>query len=285
MKRHKISIKQSGERLDVVATDWLNLTRSAAAKFIRSGEILLNGLAVKPGEITKPGDSISYQPVARRAANLRIPIIYQDDDIMVLDKPAGLVVHPTGQNNKADTLVDFVIKHTSDPDRSRPGIIHRLDKDTSGLIIVARNLTAKTYMQRLFASRAVQKEYLALVKGVLPHDQAEINLPIAAGVGIKRTVQPGGRLATTDYQVIKRYPAATLLRAWPKSGRTHQLRVHFAAIGHPIIGDNLYGSADIRLDRHFLHAHKLAFTGPNGNFIEVTSELPKALKDYLDTLE
>lgn len=284
MKRHKVTAGQAGARLDAIVKDWLNITRSQAARAIRSGEILLNELRVKPGEVVGAGDQISYNEIIQARPSLDIPIVFEDPDIMVLDKPAGLVVHPTGAAQTDATLVDFVRRHTIDPDASRPGIVHRLDRDTSGLIIVAKNLEAKNYMQRLFADRKVTKEYIALVSGRIPKDRAEIDLPIGAGAGVKRLIDPTGRAARTVYEVIKRYPDATLLNAWPKSGRTHQLRVHFAAIGHPIVGDALYGHSEPDLHRQFLHAHKLAFTSPSGKFVEVTSPLPKSLKSYLSTL-
>ncbi len=284
MRRLRVKPAQSQRRLDLVVSDWLALSRSQAARAIKLGEITLNGLAAKAREIIKAGDQIEYRPPAASAQPISVPIVYEDDDMLVVDKPAGLLVHPTSHGNQA-TLVDFARQRSADPDPTRPGIVHRLDKDTSGLIIIAKTAAAKTYLQRRFADRKVDKEYLVLVEGSLPRSRAEINLPIGAGVGLRRRVDPGGRRALTHYEVIKRYPESTYLQAHPASGRTHQLRVHFAAIGHAIVGDELYGRAEPRLGRQFLHAHKLAFTAPGGQWLELTSPLPQALKDYLDSLE
>lgn len=285
MKRLKISQAKSGQRLDLVVSEWLGITRSQAARAIRSGEVRLNELMVKAGELVKTGDGLSFQPPKQTATKLKIPIIYEDDDIIVVDKPAGLIVHPTGATGNQSSLVDFARAHSSDPDAARPGIVHRLDRDTSGLLIIAKTATAKAFLQRQFAGHKVEKEYLALVSGVLTKPAAEINLPIGAGPGIKRQIDPNGRTAVTKYQRIKQYHHATLVQAWPESGRTHQLRVHFASIGHPIIGDNLYGQAEPLLGRHFLHAHKLAFTAPNGQWVALTSPLPQQLQGYLDSLD
>jgi len=281
MKKFTIKAAQAGQRLDVVVAGWQGITRSQAARLIRSGEVTLNGFKVKVGEITKTNDHISHQSSIAKVKPPKIAIVYQDNDLMVVDKPAGLTVHPTGRSGQTATLVDFVKSHTLDPDPLRPGIVHRLDKDTSGLLVVAKTAKSKQYLQRLFAGRKVEKEYVALVEGIVPQRRAEIDLPIGAGIGVRRRVDPAGRAAKTRYEVLKQYHDATLLRAWPASGRTHQLRVHFAAIGHPIVGDSLYGRADPALDRQFLHAHKLAFLAPNGQWLELTSEMPAELKDYL----
>lgn len=283
MKRIVVKRVQAGQRFDLVASSWLNLTRSQVARHIRSGEITLNGFKVKAGELVKLGDHLAYQPVTQNIKPPKVPIIYENADLLIVDKPAGLSVHPTGRSGQTATLVDFVKSQTLDPDPLRPGIVHRLDKDTSGLLVVAKTVKAKQYLQQLFAARKVEKEYLALVVGIMPQRRAEINLPIGAGSGVRRRVDPAGRGARTRYEVITQYHHSSLVQAWPASGRTHQIRVHFAAIGHPIVGDSMYGQADPDLGRQFLHAHKLAFIAPSGQRLELTSPLPKDLQDYLKT--
>lgn len=212
-------------------------------------------------------------------------VVYENTDLLVLDKPAGLVVHE-GHGNTGPTVTDW-LKHyfpKSPLAHERFGLLHRLDKDTSGLLLVAKTKTAFVYYKQLFRSHQITKEYLVLVHGRLTPSRGVIQIPIARGL-VKRTqFEPAhsGRPAETKYQVDHQYQGSTLLKAWPKTGRTHQLRVHFSSIGHPIVGDKVYGKAD-ELVRQFLHAHQLDFVDSHGKPRRFISPLPNDLKTYLDS--
>lgn len=284
MRRHKVSADQANQRFDVVAAEWLDLGRSQVTKLIKSGRLQVDNQTVKPGTKLSQGQRLLFQPGEVEPRALKVPIVYQDKAIMVVEKPAGLAVHPASRYRLGPTLVDFARQITDDPDLDRPGIVHRLDKETSGLIILAKTAKSKAELQRTFKSRQVDKEYLVLVQGRLSSQRGSIKLPIAAGIGMRRVVETSGRSAETAFEVIKKYANQTLVRVWPRTGRTHQIRVHFAAIGHPVIGDRLYGRADPRLGRQFLHAHKLKFRSPTGQWVEVESPLPNDLKHYLESL-
>lgn len=202
---------------------------------------------------------------------------------MVVDKPAGLVVHATGGKDDSQNLSRLLGAKITDAGSDRPGIVHRLDRDTSGVMIVAKTAAAKEYLQAQFKARGVKKVYQALVKGVAKEDQFKIDLPLGPHDNhpLKRQVATGGKGATTELRVIQRYQDATLLEARPLTGRTHQLRVHLAAIGHPILGDELYGVPASGLSRQFLHACSLELTLPNGQQRQFESQLPADLWEYL----
>lgn len=214
----------------------------------------------------------------------KLTIVYEDSDLLICDKPAGLLVHPAPGGSEP-TLVDFARLHTQDTDPDRPGIVHRLDKNTSGLVIVAKTVAAKTYLQSAFKNHEIQKTYLALVSGHPSHSQAIIRLPIMrqSGHPARRKVAVGGRDSETHYLTVGNYGPYSLLELKPKSGRTHQLRVHLSHLGHPLVGDSLYGKVLPKtLNRQFLHASKLEFVGPSGQNISVSSPLPPDLQAFLD---
>ncbi len=215
-----------------------------------------------------------------------VAILYEDDDVIVVDKPAGLVVHAVGSRDLSLNLARVLAVKVSDADSDRPGIVHRLDRDTSGVMIVARTATAKRFLQDQFKARWVEKVYIALVKGVVADDRFKIDLPLGPHHThpTKRQVVASGKSATTELVVVRRYRDATLVEAHPLTGRTHQLRVHLAAIGHPIVGDRLYGTATTSLGRQFLHAASLDLELPSGHRQRFTSPLPKDLEEYLQTL-
>lgn len=287
MKWHKISDAEAAQRLDVTVAEWLGLSRSQSSGLIKSGQVMLDNARAKSSWLPIVGQKLTYNPMGSidSKAEVVLPIVYEDDALLIIDKPAGLVVHPTGPGDHQSSVVDFAKRHTTDSENLRPGIVHRIDKDTSGLVIIAKTAKSKAQLQRLFRSRQVQKQYIALVKGHLAKKEAEINLPIAKGTGVKRSVQPGGRSALTRYEVVKFYQKFSLLNVWIESGRTHQIRVHLAAIGYPVVGDGTYGTTDSNLKRQFLHAHKLSFTSPTGVQVSAQSPLPNDLKDYLQSLK
>lgn len=209
---------------------------------------------------------------------------YSDDDLLVVDKPAGLLTHATTHSNEP-TLADWAKSHTSDDEPLRAGIVHRLDRDTSGLIIIAKNKSAKQYLQKLLKAREIKKTYTALVRGIPALPEAKIDLPLGRSLRAptKRRVNLDGKSAITYYKVISELAGKALLEVKPESGRTHQIRVHLAHIGHPIIGDEQYGGGS-HLPRQFLHASRLEFIGPSQQVIDVSSPLPKDLEQFLQEI-
>ncbi len=280
----RLKVKESGPRLDVYLARHL-ASRSQAQKAVVAGAVTVNGITAKPATQLEAGDVIEFHPISSPKASLPqldFKVVYQDDDLLVIEKPAGVPV----EGSKTDRrLLDFAGRHTSDPDKIRPGIVHRLDRDTSGLLIIAKTAGAKAFIQQAFKARRVEKTYLALVRGHLEPARAIISLPIARSHSLtQRAVAAAGRAAETSYSVQKYYQGFSLVEVTPKTGRTHQIRVHFSYLGHPIAGDMLYGQPTPRLSRHFLHAAKLSFTGPSGQLIKLESSLPADLADFLTNL-
>ena len=290
-----------GERVD----KWLvrqlpDHSRTEIQRWIREGLVRVNGRATKPGYKLEPGDVVEVDvPAAEPYEEVRpepIPlnIVYQDEDLLVIDKPAGMVVHPA-PGHAHGTLVNALLYHVPDLQGiggvERPGIVHRLDKDTSGLLLVAKNDQAHRELQRQFKEREVEKTYLALVEGHLHPPVGRIEVPIGRDKQHRKRMAPmrEGREAVTEYKVLGHYGDYTLVEAKPLTGRTHQIRVHFSYIGHPLAGDTVYGRRKQRLKprlkRHFLHAHRLRFRHPRtGEVMEFVSPLPPDLKAVLDDL-
>lgn len=230
-----------------------------------------------------------------------IAVIYEDKNFLALYKPAGVLVHPIKTKNyklktNEPTLVDWLLKHypevkkVGDDPEARPGIVHRLDKDTSGVILVARNQKYFDYLKKLFGEHQIKKTYSALVHGRLEPRVGVIKKPILLKSGtIKRTVWRGRmeKEAITEYKVKKYFKDFSLVEVYPKTGRTHQIRVHLASIGYPIVGDSLYGPKknSLGLNRHFLHAASLEFNSARGKRIRLDAELPEELKRIIDDLE
>lgn len=293
-----------GERLDKVLSNLLpDLSRSYAAQLIEGGHATLNGSPVtKTALKLKEGDTLSIsipapQPSGLQAEAIPLQVIYEDADLLVIDKPAGMVVHPA-PGHSGGTLVNALLAHVPGieldmGDEARPGIVHRLDKDTSGLIVVAKRRPAHEFLAEQMASHTALKEYIALVRGHLKNPVGLIDAPIARDPDdrMRMAVVNNGRPARTHYTVEAVYDRYSLLKVNLETGRTHQIRVHMSAIGHPIMGDALYGKRTVRdalplgLTRQFLHAHKLGFTLPStGEWREFTSELTEDLQAVLDQL-
>ena len=226
-------------------------------------------------------------------------IIYEDTDILALNKPAGLLVHHTSKNEKEETLTDWLVKNypevsnVGDDPENRPGIVHRLDKDTSGVIVVARNKESFEYLKTQFQEMAVEKTYHAIVFGSPKNDKGVIEGTISLKPGTtKRTVHRGKmpKEAVTEYKVLERFENAALVEIYPKTGRTHQVRVHLASINHPVFGDNLYSSKTSRkifipkLERQMLHAYRVVFSKANGKKITLLAEEPDDFKAVLQYL-
>ncbi len=216
-----------------------------------------------------------------------LDIIYQDKLVIVIDKPAGISVH-VGQGRAGEqTIVDLIRDKVKDSDPERPGIVHRLDRDTSGVLIIAKDVKTKVFLQQQFKGRQVKKVYLALVRGVPKLERAILDWPIGRHPRnpLKRAIRPSGKPAQTEYKVKQRFGNKyALLEVYPKTGRTHQIRVHLAHLGHPVIGDRIYGKTEPNLPRHWLHAYKLTIKLPNGVSKTFTSPLPDDLKEFLETL-
>ncbi|MDP2696032.1 MAG: RluA family pseudouridine synthase [bacterium] len=247
-------------------------------------------------------------------SNIDIEILYKDDDLLVINKPAGLLVHPAPTKHKGDqaTIIDWLVKNfpevqvVGDDPAVRPGIVHRLDKDTSGVMIIARNQDSFDYLKNLFQTRQITKTYLALVHGHIKQRSGTIDKPLGiVGGTTKRSTrsQKMSKTAVTDYKVVKylgpksdgteqgsKTPKDsngqfTLVSVTPRTGRTHQIRVHLISIGHPIVGDKLYGRRDIKgIERQFLHAESIEFTTPGGSRLKIGADLPEDLKTFLDSI-
>lgn len=226
---------------------------------------------------------------------MELKIIYQDKDVIVIDKPAGIAVHPTSKHDDKPTIVGIVSKTNPEiknvgEDPLRPGIVHRLDKETSGLLVVAKNNETFFELKKQFQERKVEKKYIALVSGALERDEGVIKTPLVkmgARTRISVTSSESSRAAVTEYKVIERYKEYTLVEVRPKTGRQHQIRVHFTSINHPVACDKLYGRKSKKcppgLNRHFLHSSYLKFQLANA-LMEFESELPDDLKRTLKTL-
>jgi len=283
----------SGVRLDAfVAASCPELSRTHARKLIDEGFIKVNGKIAKASHKLNTGDSVKItippEPLSTLSPEaIPLDIIYEDDDLLVIDKPAGLAVHPA-PGHPGHTLVNAVLAYlpdlADDDNTLRPGIVHRLDKDTSGLILVAKNRVAQADLSAQFKSRSVNKSYLVLVKGRLTPENGVIEAAIGRDPKNRQrmAVVSRGREARTDYHVVKYIGGYTLLEIHPETGRTHQIRVHLAAIGYPVVGDTTYGVKNPNLSRQFLHASKLGFKLPStGKYVEFESPLPPDLSQAL----
>lgn len=285
-----VSKNEAGQRLDVWLVQKFGNSRNYWQGLIKLGNVQLNHKLVKASYQVEANDNItitkSEETCLEPQAAPAIEIVYEDDELLVVEKPAGLLVHAVKGQQPQATLAQFAAARTSDPDPDRPGIVHRLDRDTSGLIIIAKTATAKAFLQEQFRSRQVHKTYQLLVEGHLRQPEALIDLPIGRkSDSAKRTVMPTGREAQTKYKVLLEFPKYSLVEAYPQTGRTHQLRVHFNHLGHPIVGDNLYGhKPPVGLKRLFLHATSLEFTTPSGLQLKLRSTLPPQLQQFLLSL-
>ncbi len=278
-----------GWRLDLYLAEVTGLSRSAAQTEIKAGRVLVNDLEGKPSYQLKQGDKVGWtsaDPVPVEAPDL--PILYEDEDVIAVDKPAGLLSHGVSMSRPEPSVAEFARGRVKDEDPLRPGIVHRLDKDTSGVMIIAKNAAAKTFLKQQFAEGKVKKTYLALVTGGLEPNEAIVRLPLSPSADHeKQIVKKDGKQAITRYKVKQYLPNYTLVEVHPQTGRTHQIRVHLAHLHHPVAGDTLYGSPKrpLGLARQFLHAAKLEIELPSGEVVTLTSDLPEDLRGFLDHLE
>jgi 23S rRNA pseudouridine1911/1915/1917 synthase len=292
-KVYSYSVDKSGVRLDRFVGDRCpELSRTHAQRLIGDGCITVNDRAAKASLKLSIGDRVNIiipptPPSPLSPEEIPLNILYEDDDLLVVDKPAGLTVHPA-PGHPGHTLVNAILAHfphlSGIGDSLRPGIVHRLDKDTSGVMLVAKNRVAQANLVNQFRAHSVAKAYLALVKGKLTPESGIIEADIGRDSRNRQrmAVVSRGREARTEYRVVKYLDGYTLLEITPETGRTHQIRVHLAAIGFPVVGDATYGVRSPHLSRQFLHACRLGFRLPStGEYVEFTSELPPDLEQAL----
>ena len=283
---------EPGVRLDkYVGEKCQELSRTQAQKLVKNGHVKVNDRVAKAGLKLNIGDrlTITMPPPPGPLSPEAIPlnILYEDDDVLVVDKPAGLTVHPA-PGHPSNTLVNAILfhfPHLADMgDSLRPGVVHRLDRDTSGVMLVAKNSAAQENLIEQFKARSVVKAYLVLVRGHLTPEDGIIEAPIGRDPRNRKrmAVVAEGREARTQYHVIKYTGDYTLLEVRPETGRTHQIRVHLLAIGYPVVGDRVYGLKSPYLSRQFMHACQLGFRLPStGEYVEFESELPPDLAQAL----
>lgn len=287
----------AGKRLDHFLQERLpQYSRSRLQEWIKQGRVRVDGAGAKASHLLRGSEGVLIEPAALPPLkavpeDLPLDILYEDDDVIAVNKPAGMVVH-AGAGRHTGTLTNALVHRfgqlSSVGGEQRPGIVHRLDRYTSGVLLVARTDAAHRHLAQQFARRTTEKTYLALVEGSLKTDCGRIETPIIRDPvrRTRMTTKLGrGRAAITEYQVLRRFAGASYLEVKIGTGRTHQIRVHLASIGHPVIGDKLYGAAASPFGRYFLHAHKIGFSRPStGERIAITAPLPLELEEYLEQL-
>ncbi len=298
-------------RLDIFLSQKLpELTRSRIKKLIEDGQTSLNNKPAKAGVKIKTGDQIGItipapQPIKAEPEKIPLDIVYEDRHIIVINKPHGLAVHP-GAGRAKGTLVNALLYHCKDLSgiggALRPGIVHRIDKDTSGVLVVAKTDKSHQFLSKQFKEHSMKRRYLALVWGMVKNDEGTIDLPIGRHVSERKKMSvrtSRGRRAVTHYKVIKRFDNFTLIEATLETGRTHQIRVHLSAIRHPVAGDPVYGKKNMpsglspkltillkNLKRQALHAQTLGIIHPETKeYMEFTAPLPDDIKDIITALE
>lgn len=275
------------KRLDQYVAEALPLiSRSSASKLITNGKVTINNeVHLKPGHKISIDDRIAIDYDSQSAINIPkidIPIIYEDDSCVVINKPLGVLSHSKSDFSNEATVASWVMERTASMTGDRAGIVHRLDRATSGIMICAKNPQALSWLQKQFSTRKVKKTYIAIVSGVMNLPEAIIDMPIERNPKKPQTFKVGvnGKISTTYYKVIKNNLLYSLLELKPTTGRTHQLRVHLANLGHPILGDDFYGGQEA--GRLFLHALSLEITLPNRNRIILQTDLPKEFNEVLN---
>ncbi len=299
MKEYLLKVEEDleNERIDRYVTGVLaDLSRSYIQKLIDDGNITINARPVKASYKVKPGeeikvitpDSIIPDIVPE---NIELDILYEDDDVIVVNKPKGMVVHPA-PGHYAHTLVNALMYHCGN-DLSgingvmRPGIVHRIDKDTSGSVLACKNDKAHEGIAKQLETHSIKREYRAIVTGVIDEDTGTIDKPIGRSSSDRKkmAVTPSGKRAVTHYEVLKRFNSFTLIKCVLETGRTHQIRVHMASIGHPVAGDIVYGNGaktPVDTEGQALHAHILGFIHPvSGRYIETVAPLPAYFKTFM----
>lgn len=282
------------ERIDKYLAEELGISRSTVKKMIDEGFVLVNGKEVKASLILSEADELFVKDgfikeASFEAEDIPINIVYEDDDLLVINKKSGMVVHP-GNGNTSGTLVNALMHYTknlSKKEAFRPGIVHRIDKDTSGLMLVAKNDKAHDILAEGFKNKTIKREYIALVCGVIGEDSGVIDAPIGRDAKDRKKMcvtSENSKKAVTHFKVLKRYEHYTLLRLILDTGRTHQIRVHMKYIGHPVYNDPVYGKAYNDFGQ-FLHSASIDFEQPTTHeHLHFECDLPKEFQDFLDTL-
>ena len=297
---YNITSAEEGIRVDkYLASETNNMSRSYIQDLIEQDEIKVNGIKVKSSYIIKKGDTITLnipEPVEMKLEpkEMDLNIIYEDSDIVIINKPHDLIVHPT-PHNKTDTLVNALLSYTDDLSGiggvKRPGIVHRLDKDTSGAIVVAKNDISHRYLVRQFKERKTSKTYYSLVKGDIKHNKGKINAPIGRDPSnrTKMTViKNNSKKAVSYFKVLERFTDYTLVQIKLETGRTHQIRVHMSFMGNPVLGDLKYGNIDknFNCSRQMLHSYQLGLYHPKDRqWMEFTAPLPEDFQNTLNKLK
>ena len=304
-QKEKIIVSEKDEdiRLDkYLVQHFSDLSRSQIQKLIKQEKVLVNQKSATKKYLLKIKNNISInfnkqeieikKPDLSSNKNIKLDIVFEDENYLVINKQANLIIHPSLSHPEGDTLINAIINHYPEitevgEDELRPGIVHRLDKEVSGLLVIAKNNKSFQDLKDQFKNREVYKEYIALVHGIPTKDHETIELRIARSIdGHKMAAQPGvGKKAITEYEIIEKYNNFALLKVVIKTGRTHQIRVHLNAIGYPVVGDQVYKpkklKTRVKLDRIFLHSHKLEFLNLDKQKIRFISDLPSELKNFL----
>ena len=295
MLKKIIIAETSAGRLDQLLKQQLpEHSRAFLTKLIKQGNVLIDGQKTKPSIKISKGQKIEIiipKKETLKPEKGKLDIVYEDKNVLVINKPAGLAMHPGAgviKNTLAGRLLNYLpaLKNVGEP--MRPGIVHRLDKDTSGLVIVAKNENARLHLINQFKNRLVEKEYLALIKGKITPEKGAINRSLARSKKQRTKITTAllGKPAITEYKTVKSFRDFTLLACFPRTGRTHQIRVHLASVGHPIVGDKTYGPKKQALTapRQLLHAHHLKITLPDGKTKQWTAEMPTNFASALKKL-
>jgi len=293
--RWEVAAGDAGRRVDVALAERLDLSRTAVQRLVRDGRVLVDGAPVGKGHILRDGEWVSWElpppaPSELVPEAVDVPIVYEDDWLLVVDKPAGMVVHPAPGHERGTLVQALLDRGIAGGHGRRPGVIHRLDRETSGLLIVAKGEEPYRRLVAAMSARRISRTYLALLCGELAQDEGTIDAPIGRHLRDRRRMalhSVRARPAVTHFTVLVRGAGYTLARVRLETGRTHQIRVHFAALGHPVAGDATYGRRPVPegLTRHFLHAAELRFAHPDdGRELRFTSPLPAELADFLEGL-
>ncbi len=287
--------EKNNERIDKYLSEVLEKSRSTIAKMLETECILVNDKPVKTSYKIKENDKIAIvkeyvEDIPLTPEKMPLDIVYESENVIVVNKPSGLVVHP-GSGNKEHTLVNGLLYHTnlSEGEENRPGIVHRIDKDTSGLMLVAKNNEAHQILADDFKNKRVERKYIALVKGILKNNNIVIDAPIGRDEKNRKKMcvtDKNSKHAVTRVKVLKRYDKYTLIECVLETGRTHQIRVHMAYIGYPLFNDPVYGKEEIKGFGQFLHSYKVTFEEPiTKEKLHFEVPLPEVFKNFLDNLE